>query len=220
MKNARLFDIIGPRMIGPSSSHTAGAARIGIIAGKLLGEDVKKAKIVLYESFATTGRGHGTDRAIVGGLLGFSPEDERLKNSFEIARDKGLDIQFEFSMGEAIHPNTARIEAIGKSGEKVEVLGISVGGGNIEIIEVNGMQVSFNCEYPTLLVFHTDVPGVISKITAVLMEEGINIAFMKVFRTSRNDDASMVIETDENVPRELIPKILDCAPGIKRVSVI
>lgn len=220
MNKARLFDIVGPRMIGPSSSHTAGAARIGIIAGKLLGEEVKKARIVLYESFATTGRGHGTDRAIVGGLLGFSPEDERLRNSLEIAKDKGVDIQFEFSMEEAVHPNTARIEITGETGEKVEVLGTSVGGGNIEILEVNGMQVSFNCEYPTLLVFHTDMPGVISKITAVLMEEGINIAFMKVFRTSRNDDASMVIETDDKVPKELIPRIQACAPGIKRVSTI
>lgn len=220
MKKARLFDIIGPRMIGPSSSHTAGAARLGKISLLLLGEEVKKARVTLYESFAKTGRGHGTDRAIAGGLLGFSPEDERLRNSFEIAKERGIDIDFEFSEEDSIHPNTARIKVYGESGEIVEVLGVSVGGGNIEVKEVNGMEVSFTCEYPTLLVFHTDMPGVISKITASLADEGINIAFMKVFRTSRNNDASMVIETDEEVPKELLGTILKCAPGIKRVSTI
>lgn len=220
MKQARLFDIVGPRMIGPSSSHTAGAARLGVITRKLLGEKPVKAKIVLYGSFAKTGWGHGTDRALVGGILGFSPDDERLRNSFEFAKTEGLTIECEFSEGEAIHPNTARITAVGESGETVEVLGVSVGGGNVEIREVNGMEVSFNCEYPTLLVFHTDVPGVISRITAVLAEEGINIAFMKVFRTERNNDASMVIETDDEVPKELISRILSCAPGIKRVSTV
>ena len=115
MKKARLFDIIGPRMIGPSSSHTAGAARLGKISLLLLGEEVKKARVTLYESFAKTGRGHGTDRAIAGGLLGFSPEDERLRNSFEIAKERGIDIDFEFSEEDSIHPNTARIKVYGIS---------------------------------------------------------------------------------------------------------
>lgn len=220
MKKARVFDIIGPRMIGPSSSHTAGAARLGMIARKLAGGSVKKANVVLYESFATTGRGHGTDRAIAGGLLGFSPEDERLRNSFELAKRTGIDIKFEFSDKDSVHPNTAFFTVENESGEIMEMLGASIGGGSVEVKEVDGMEVSFFCDYPTLLVFHTDMPGVISKITSVLAEEKINIAFMKVFRTSRNKDASMVIETDEEVPKELLPKIMECAQGIKRVSTI
>ncbi|MGX8699043.1 MAG: L-serine ammonia-lyase, iron-sulfur-dependent subunit beta, partial [bacterium] len=191
MKTYRVFDIIGPRMIGPSSSHTAGAARLGLVAARMLHGDVRRAEVTLYESFATTGLGHGTGKAIVGGLLGMEPEDERLRVSFALAQERGLSFHFTFSEEPAPHPNTARIEAEDSGGGRVALVGASVGGGNIEILEVNGMEVSFTCQYPTLLGFYTDRPGVIQRVTSVLAEQNINIAFMRVFRTSRRQKACM-----------------------------
>lgn len=220
MKSYRVFDIIGPRMIGPSSSHTAGAARIGQVACNMVGGHVKKAEIVLYESFATTGRGHGTDKALVGGLLGFDQDDERLRNSFEIAAERGVEITFDFSEDEAPHPNCARIIATGTNGSTVEMLGASVGGGNIEVLELNGMAVSFNCSYPTLIAMHDDRPGVIQMVTTVLAKNNINIAYMRSFRTSKSKAACMVIETDEKVPEKIVEGIVACVPEIRRMSVI
>ena len=220
MKTYRVFDIIGPRMIGPSSSHTAGAARIGQVVGRLVGGDVAKAEVTLYESFATTGKGHGTDKAIAGGLLGFCQDDERLRDSLEIASKRDVDIKFVFSDEEAPHPNAARIAATGTNGETAEVLGASVGGGNIEILEINGMEVSFTCSYPTMVAIYTDVPGIIQMVSTVLMKNHINIAFMRVFRTSKSQDACMVVETDEKVPEGVINGIKACVPEIRRLSVI
>lgn len=214
MKSYRIFDIVGPRMIGPSSSHTAGAARIGKVAYSLAGGNVKKAHVTLYDSFATTGEGHGTDKALAGGLLGMEPDDERLKYSFRLAEEQGVEITFETSTKEAKHPNTARIVVEGENGNKAELVGVSVGGGNIEIQEINGMEVSFNCKYPTTLTFHHDLPGVISRVTATMAREGINIAFMKVFRTSKQQQACMVIETDGIVPSEIIETIRKENPEI------
>ena len=217
MKNYGVFDIIGPQMIGPSSSHTAGAARLGYIANHMIGGDVRRAEITLYGSFAETGRGHGTDRAIVGGLLGFDPGDERLRDSFALAQAAGMEISFAMSQEPTVHPNTARIKVWNSGGGSLELLGASVGGGNIEIQEVNGMAVSFTGEYPTLLLFYPDVPGMIQKVTSVLAQHSINIAFMRVFRTSKSREASMIIETDERVPRELVDEIKRCAPEIERI---
>lgn len=220
MKNFRVFDIVGPRMIGPSSSHTAGAAKIGMIGYKLASGDISSAKVTLFGSFATTGIGHGTDKAIVGGLLGFYPEDERIRDSLKLAEEQGKKIDVVFSDVTAAHPNTAKIELIDSKGEETELLAASIGGGNIEVKEINGMQVSFSCEYPTVLVFHHDVPGVIGKTTNVFAEENINIAFMKVFRTSKSQSASMVIETDTEVTDEVLSKIESCTPEIMRVITI
>ncbi len=220
MKNYGVFDIIGPQMIGPSSSHTAGAAKLGLIANHMIGGDVRRAEITLYGSFADTGKGHGTDRAIVGGLLGFDPGDERLRDSFALARDAGMEISIAMSQDPTLHPNTARIKAWNSEGAGFELLGASVGGGNIEIQEVNGMEVSFTGDYPTLLLFYPDVPGMIQKVTAVLAQHSINIAFMRVFRTSKSREASMIIETDERVPGELIEEIRRCAPEIERICEI
>ena len=219
-KTYRIFDIIGPRMIGPSSSHTAGAARIGLIANRLVRGDIKRAQVTLYESFATTGRGHGTDLALAGGLLGFPPDDERLRDSLSYAEHAGVEISFVFSDQPAPHPNTARIVLEKRDGETLEVLGASVGGGNIEILEIDGMEVSFSCNYPTLLVFHRDVPGSIQRVSGILAESGINIAFMRVFRTARNADACMVIEMDGKPPRGLVAHILNSAPEIRRACVL
>ena len=157
-----VFDVVGPVMIGPSSSHTAGAARIGLMAREILKDEPKKAVITVYGSFAKTYKGHGTDRALVAGLLGFSADDVRLRTSFAIAADQGLAIEFHRSDEEVDHPNTVRIAMTGASGRKMEVLGVSLGGGKIEIREINGAEVALNGEEHTLITVHRDQPGIIS----------------------------------------------------------
>lgn len=207
MKEYGLFDLIGPQMIGPSSSHTAGAARIGYVASRMAGGCVKKAIVTLYGSFAETGKGHGTDKAVIAGLLGFAPDDDRLRIAPQLAKEWGRDIRVEFSDEEMKHPNTAGIVFENEDGRKIHMTGASIGGGNIEIQSINGMDVSFGCDYPTLLIFHQDKPGVISSVTGVLAEHEINIAFMKVFRNSRWQNACMVIETDGEVEDCLVEQI-------------
>lgn len=207
MKEYGLFDLIGPQMIGPSSSHTAGAARIGYVASRMAGGCVKKAIVTLYGSFAETGKGHGTDKAVIAGLLGFAPDDDRLRIAPQLAKEWGRDILVEFSDEEMKHPNTAGIVFENEDGRKIHMTGASIGGGNIEIQSINGMDVSFGCDYPTLLIFHQDRPGVISSVTGVLAEHEINIAFMKVFRNSRWQNACMVIETDGEVEDCLVEQI-------------
>ena len=207
MQNFSLFDIIGPRMVGPSSSHTAGAAKLGRMAWKIARGDVKAAELTLYGSFATTGRGHGTDKALVAGILGLAPNDARLRYSLLLAQEAGVSVDIRYSDEEPEHPNTARIRITSAAGKVTEIVGASIGGGNIRITEINGMEVELSGEYPTLIVRHTDVPGVINDVTSILARERINVAFMRVFRQARRADACMVIETDTPVQertRELI----------------
>lgn len=199
-----MFDIVGPVMIGPSSSHTAGAVRLGLMAGKILGEQPVKAEIKLHGSFAQTYRGHGTDRALIAGILGFQPDDERIRNSMDIARERGMD--FSFSKVEIFeaHPNTAIIALTGVSGRRTVVTGASIGGGNINILNIDGFEVNLSGQYPAMLVIHRDVPGVINKVTWALSRFEINIAFMRLSRKSRGEEALMLLETDENVPEEVV----------------
>ena len=199
-----MFDIVGPVMIGPSSSHTAGAVRLGLMAGKILCEQPVKAEIKLHGSFAQTYRGHGTDRAMIAGILGFQPDDERIRNSMDIARERGMD--FSFSKVEIFeaHPNTAIIELTGVSGRRTVVTGASIGGGNINILNIDGFEVNLSGQYPAMLVIHRDVPGVINKVTWALSRFEINIAFMRLSRKSRGEEALMLLETDENVPEEVV----------------
>ena len=217
MKSYGLFDLIGPQMIGPSSSHTAGAARLGQVACRLAGGNVVKAVVTLYGSFAETGKGHGTDKAIVAGLLGFAPDDSRLGQAPELAKAWGRDIKVEFSKQEMKHPNTARIVVEDGKGRNVSMVGASIGGGNIEIQEINGMEVAFGCDYPTVLIFHHDRPGMISRVTGVLAEHKINIAFMRVFRNSKWQNACMVIETDGTVEDSILERIRTENPDIVEV---
>ncbi len=195
------FDIIGPVMIGPSSSHTAGAARIGSVARQLLREEPATAEITLYGSFAQTYKGHGTDRALIGGLLGFEPSDARLRDSFSLAKAAGLAFSFELAENAAFHPNTARLVLTGKKGAAVEVMAASVGGGAISVTEVNGVEVSFTAQYFTTVIFNEDKPGVMADVTRVLASNLINIAFLRLFR--KESHAIMVIETDQEVPSRL-----------------
>lgn len=208
MKEFSCFDILGPIMIGPSSSHTAGAARLGRIAGIIAGEnEISKVQFLLHGSFAKTYRGHGTDKALVAGILGMDPWDERLRNSFEIAKEKDLKFEFiETDLGSE-HPNTVKFIIFKKDGSKVTVLGSSVGGGNINISEIDGQKVDFDGNYPTLIIKHKDVPGMISKVSTVISEAGINIAFLKVYRKSKGFSAAMIFETDGIIPEDVVMQI-------------
>lgn len=191
-----IFDIIGPIMVGPSSSHTAGAARIGYVARKLLDERPVKARILLHGSFARTGVGHGTDRALVAGILGMKPDDERLKDSLEIAKDERLEVSFEDADLDNAHPNTAIIYLTGESGKKKMVQGASVGGGNIEIEKIDGHALLLSARYPTIVVTHKDVPGTISNITRTTGQTGYNIFQIHIGRDKRGGTAIMSLELD------------------------
>lgn len=199
-----MFDIVGPIMIGPSSSHTAGAVRLGLMAGKILGEEVKSVEIQLHGSFAQTHRGHGTDRALMAGIMGFQPEDERIRDALDIAVDKGIEYSFvKVDLAET-HPNTAIMRLVGVSGRKSVVQGCSIGGGNIIITRIDGYDVQLSGEYPALLVIHDDRPGVVTQVTAAISRYNINVAFMRLSRKNRGSSAMMILETDDNVPDEAV----------------
>lgn len=191
-------------MIGPSSSHTAGAARIAKVARYISGEDFKRVSFYLHGSFAKTYKGHGTDKALVAGVLGMEPHDENLKYSLQIAKEKNIDISFiEEDLGYK-HPNTVKIVFIKNDDSKVEVTGSSIGGGNIIIKDIDGYKVKFTGEYSTILIKHLDKKGIISKISTILADNNINIATMKVKRKEKGNEASTIIETDDEISKELI----------------
>lgn len=205
MKDYGVFDILGPIMIGPSSSHTAGAARLGKIAKEIVGTDFNKVVFYLHGSFAKTFEGHGTDKALVAGILGMDPSDELLSKSFEIADSKGIEYKFvEADLGYE-HPNTVKIVFKFEEDEDIYITGSSIGGGNILITDINGNRVEFSGDYPTALIKYVDQKGVISKISAILSNNEINIATMKVVRDS--NIATMIIETDSNIDKEIIKEI-------------
>lgn len=207
MKNVGVFDILGPIMIGPSSSHTAGAARLGKIARSIAGGEIAEVTFLLHGSFAKTYKGHGTDRALVAGILGMEPSDERLRNSIDIAIEKGIKFLFkEADLGD-VHPNTVKFVIRTLEDKYCEVTGSSIGGGNIKIIGVNDNEVDFTGMYETLIIAHKDVPGGISKVTSILYSENINVAFMKVFRHQRGEEAIMIFEMDNKVRNDIIEKI-------------
>ena len=197
-----LFDILGPVMVGPSSSHTAGAVRIGRIARRLLGEGTpRRAVITLSGSFAATGRGHGTDRALVAGLLGMQPDDERIARSFFVAADKGMDFRFENANLRGEHPNTARLSLTGRSGRQMSLVASSLGGGRITVVELDGLRVRFSGDLPTLIVQNRDQPGHVSDVASMLASNGVNIATLQLYRDHPGGSAVMVIEIDKAVPQ-------------------
>ncbi|MBR1708254.1 MAG: L-serine ammonia-lyase, iron-sulfur-dependent subunit beta [Clostridia bacterium] len=214
-----VFDIIGPVMIGPSSSHTAGAARIGRIARHLLHEPVRDAEILFYGSFLETHSGHGTDRALIAGLLDMKPDDERLRNSFDYAKDAGLSFRFGEAHLREAHPNTVVLHLVGESGRTLSMQAASVGGGNIRVEELNHLPVSFTGEQNTLIIPHIDQPGKISAVTACAAQYNLNIGSMQVFRDHIGGTAVMIIETD-GTP---VPQMLDwmrALPGVNDVVFI
>jgi L-serine dehydratase len=195
-----LFDILGPTMIGPSSSHTAGACRLGLMARAILGGTPERARIQLHGSFAATGEGHGTHRAIIGGLAGIAPDDMRLRDAYEEATNAGIEWSFEeIDLGQDAHPNTT-IFHVEAGGESVSLRGASLGGGRVEITEVDGFAVSLGGNYHTLVLQAHDEPGTIAAVATILAAHRVNLATMRVDRTGRHKDALMTIEADEPVP--------------------
>lgn len=202
-----VFDIIGPVMIGPSSSHTAGAVRLGRVAWKILGERAVQADIQLSGSFAQTYRGHGTDKALIAGIMGLHSDDERIRRSLQMAQESGLQFSFWEEEIPGAHPNTARIALRGENGAAAVVQGASVGGGNILVTEINGMAVSFTGQYNTLLVLHYDKPGTIAAVTNFMAESDVNIGNFRLSRPRKGGEAVMTIEVDGDVSDALIQSL-------------
>ena len=212
-----IFDMMGPVMVGPSSSHTAGAARIGNMGRTLLGEEVARADIGLYGSFAETGYGHGTDRALLAGLLGMKPDDLRIPNAYEEANRAGMAYSFRTVELRDAHPNTALLELTGKSGKKLTLQASSIGGGAIVVNKIDGIDVNFTGDFNTLIVRNQDESGSVAAITSILSQVHINVANMSVNRHRRGGDALLVIETDQHIkPRQV--EFLSELPGILSVT--
>lgn len=207
MKSYSVFDIMGPIMIGPSSSHTAGAARLAKLAAKIAEDDVREVRFLLHGSFGKTYKGHGTDRALVAGILGMDPWDYRLKESFDIAEEQGVKFTFEEADLGDVHPNTVKFIMKDSKAIETSVTGSSIGGGNIVIFELDGQSIHFTGEYPTIIITHLDVPGMIYKVSNLLFNENINIASMNVYRKAKGLEASTVVETDGVVSRDVVDKI-------------
>ena len=217
MVKMNLFDIVGPVMVGPSSSHTAGAVRIGNIARKLMGEDIVKASIYFHGSFQLTGKGHGTDKALLAGLMGMPVNDARIPHSFQEAKSQGLSYEFlPIDLGDT-HPNSVKLVLDGINGRHREIIGSSIGGGRVEITEIDGLAVRFGGDYPTLIIRNQDVPGQIQQVTAFLAQENINIGTMQLYRSARGAEAVMVIECDKEIPNDIIPA-LEELHGIVKVT--
>ncbi len=214
-----IFEILGPVMVGPSSSHTAGAVRIGLMTRRLLGQKPVKARIGMYGSFLATGRGHGTDRAVVAGLLGMKPDDIRIPESLELAAADGLSFSFEEANLSGAHPNTVLLEVEGDGGRELSVQASSLGGGRIMVNRLDGIDVNCTCEMPTLIVHNMDQPGHVAEVTSMLSHKSVNIANMSLYRDKRGGRAVMVVETDQPIPEEAL-RWLEHLEGILKVTYI
>lgn len=212
-----IFDIIGPVMVGPSSSHTAGACKIGYVSQKLLGEEIDFAEILLYGSFLATGKGHGTQFALVAGLLGMREDDPRIPESFKIAEQKGIKITFGKADLKKYHPNSVQINLTGKKGRRLEIIGESTGGSVINIASIDGLSANFSGDSPTLIVHNKDQPGHVAEVTSMLSHKSVNIASMQLYRASRGGDAVMVLELDQEVPKDAL-KWLSKLEGVEKVT--
>ena len=215
-----VFDVLGPNMIGPSSSHTAGAEIIAFLAQKMITPPLVRVNFTLYGSFAKTYHGHGTDRALLGGIMGFSADDTRIRDSFDIAAKRGLAYSFTPNETETdIHPNTVDIRMENAEGQVMTVRGESLGGGKVRIVRINGVKVDFSGEYNALIVVQQDKPGVVAHITNILSEHGVNIAFMRLFREAKGHTAYTIVESGERLP-EGVSKLLRQNPNITDVMVV
>lgn len=209
MNYISIFDIIGPNMIGPSSSHTAGAASMALLARKLFQKEPVKVTFTLYGSFAKTYHGHGTDKALLGGVLGFSPDDVRIRDAFTLADQENISYEFNIDHNTtAEHPNTADILLQAADGTSQFVRGVSIGGGKVKIVKINNIDVEFTGEYSTLIVKQIDRPGVIAHLSSCLSHQNINIAFMRLFRESKGNIAYTIIESDEKIPETIIDELV------------
>lgn len=212
-----VFDIIGPVMVDPSSSHTAGAVKIGYVSRKLLAEPIQKAEILLYGSFLATGKGHGTPLALVAGLLGMKTDDSRIPDSLRIAEACGMEVTFGEADLRDAHPNSVQLNLTGVDGRRLEVVGESIGGSRINIAGIDGISTNFSGDYPTLIVHNLDQPGHVAEVTSMLAHKSVNIATMQLYRASRGGYAVMVIECDQEVPRASIAW-LEHLEGVQKVT--
>ena len=205
-----VFDVLGPNMIGPSSSHTAGAARIAYLAQKMINGPLVRVDFTLYGSFARTYRGHGTDRALLGGIMGFDTDDMRIRDSFRIAEENGIAFCFVPNEEETdVHPNTVDIHMVNVAGQEMTVRGESLGGGKARISRINGVDVDFTGEYSAVIVIQKDRPGVVAHVTKVLSDRGVNIAFMRLFRKAKGEIAYTIVESDGRLPEDVAQKLED-----------
>ncbi len=215
-----VFDVLGPNMIGPSSSHTAGAEIIAFLAQKMLAPPLRRVEFTLYGSFAKTYHGHGTDRALLGGILGFSADDSRIRDSFRIAEEQGIAYQFRTNETETeVHPNTVDIRMENAAGQVMTIRGESLGGGKVRIVRINGVEVDFTGEYNALIVVQQDKPGVVAHITKTLSDRGVNIAFMRLFREEKGSKAYTIVESDERLPED-VDQLLRQNPHIHDVMIV
>ena len=215
-----VFDVLGPNMIGPSSSHTAGAAVIGLLAQKMINGPIVKVAFTLYGSFAETYRGHGTDRALLGGVMGFATDDERIRDSFEIARARGIEFEFIPNFAETeIHPNTVDVVMTNAAGQTMTIRGESLGGGKVQITRINQVKVVFTGEYSAVIVIHQDKPGVVAHITKCLSDRNVNIAFMRLFREKKGHTAYSIVESDGNLPEDVADSLRE-NPNVHDVMIV
>ncbi|GHU61457.1 L-serine dehydratase, iron-sulfur-dependent subunit beta [Clostridia bacterium] len=207
-----MFDIIGPNMIGPSSSHTAGALKIALLAYKMMKHPIKKVKFILYGSFARTYQGHGTDRALLSGILGFREDDARIRDSFEWAKKTKIEYEFQINTDRNdFHPNTVEIFVWDEQEKKMVIRGESIGGGAARIVQINQVDVALTGDYPTLLIQQKDEPGVLAYITQCLNKFHINIATVKLYRENKGKMAYTIIETDEKIPEDALILLEQCS---------
>ncbi|MCQ4865030.1 L-serine ammonia-lyase, iron-sulfur-dependent subunit beta [Pseudoflavonifractor phocaeensis] len=212
-----LFDIMGPIMVGPSSSHTAGAVRIGLITRKLLGRPPVRSELLLHGSFAATGKGHGTDRALVAGLLGMGPDDPDIPRSFALAERAGLLVRIGSVVLRGAHPNSVLLKVEDERGNTLEVNASSLGGGRVRVNAIDGLDASFTGDYPTLIIRNEDRPGAVAEVSAILSRRKVNIATMQLYRNMRGGLAVMVMESDQDIWQEAVEELRSC-PGIVRVT--
>ncbi len=212
-----IFDIMGPVMIGPSSSHTAGAARLGRIARRLLGCRPAKARILLHGSFAATGVGHGTDKALVAGLLDMAPDDPRLPRAFSLAQEEGMEVDIGKVNLQGAHPNTALLTLTAPDGRVLEVRGSSLGGGRVRVEAIDGLEAAFSGDMPTLIIRNEDKPGQVAEVSGLLSRKEVNIAAMQLYRNMRGGLAVMVIESDQPIDQTVVEE-LRALDGIVRVT--
>lgn len=203
-----VFDVIGPSMVGPSSSHTAGAVSIALLAKKMFPGNIKKVEFILYGSFAKTYKGHGTDRALLGGILGYATDDLRIKDSFDFAKKAGIEYSFVPNEKETdVHPNTVEIHLTNEEDFRLHIRGESLGGGKVRIVKINHVKVEFTGEHSTLIITQKDKPGVVAHITNCLSNHNVNIAYMKIFREKKGATAYSIVESDEKIPEDILDQI-------------
>ena len=215
-----IFDVIGPTMVGPSSSHTSGAATIAWMARQILSGNPVMAEFTLYGSFADTYKGHGTDRALIGGVLGYGSNDLRIRDSYEHAEEAGLMIKFTVDKEtETAHPNTVDVRLVADDGHDLKLRGESVGGGRVRIVRINGIDVDITGEYSTMIIGHRDESGTVAYVTSRLANHEVNIAFMKLFREASGGKAFTVIESDNYFPDGIVGELMEY-PSIESVDLI